>query len=172
MSDTADKSAIPAVAGVSLTALAVALGLTTKWEGERTKPYQDIVGKWTVCYGETNVPMKPYTPAQCREFLVKAIRGPYGRGVLKCVPALQSAPYQLGASIDHAYNFGVSAYCGSTIARQFNAGDWYAACRAFEPWENAARKRVQGLANRRVDDMRACFTNLPPERTLTIKVAS
>lgn len=159
------------VGGVSVAAMAVALGLTTKWEDTKTQPYRDIVGVWTVCTGETRVEMKPYTPAQCRTFLEGAIKGTYGAGVLRCVPSIQTSPYQLGAAISVAYNVGVSAFCGSTMARQFNAGDWYSACRAFELWNKAGGVVITGLSNRRNDEMRACFTNLPPERTLTVKIA-
>ncbi len=152
--------------------MAVALGLTTKWEGTKTVPYRDIVGIWTVCTGETRVEMKTYTPAQCRQFLETAIKGDYGMGVLRCVPQLQHSVYQLGAAISVAYNIGVAAFCGSTMARQFKAGDWYLACRAFEAWNKAGKVVVTGLVNRRNDEMRACFTNLPPEYTLAVKIAA
>lgn len=170
MADVAAKAAVGAT-GVSVMAMAIALGLTTKWEDTKTVPYRDIVGKWTVCTGETRVEMRKYTLAQCRAFLEKAIRSDYGAGVLTCTPQIQSSPYQLGASISVAYNIGVKGYCGSTMARQFKAGDWYAACQAFAAWNKAGGVVVTGLSNRRNDEMRACFTNLPPERTLTVKVA-
>jgi len=153
---------------IGLAAMSVALGLTTKWEGTKTVPYKDMVGKWTVCTGETRVPMRAYTIPECRAFLEKAIRSDFGMGVLKCTPSIQGSPYQFGAAISVTYNIGVSAWCGSTMARQFNAGDWYAACQAFSAWNKAGGVVVTGLANRRNDEMRACLTLLPPERTLTV----
>jgi GH24 family phage-related lysozyme (muramidase) len=57
------------------------------------------------------------------------------------------------------------------LQRQFQAGDWYLACRAFEAWKKAGGQVVQGIINRNVDRMRVCFTNLPPERTLAAKFA-
>lgn len=163
--------AAPLGVAVSDPAAQVATALTEKWEGTRTVPYKDIVGKWTVCTGETRVEMRKYTLAECRVFLRKAIYSEYGLGVLKCTPALQNSVYQLGAAISVAYNIGVAAWCGSTMARQFKAGDWFAACQAFALWNKAGGVVVTGLVNRRNDEMRACFTNLPPERTLTVKVA-
>lgn len=156
---------------VSAPAAMVATGLVEKWEGTKTVPYRDIIGKWTVCTGETNVPMRKYTLAECRVFLDTAIRSTYGLGVLKCTPSLQHSVYQLGAAISVAYNIGVAAWCGSTMRKQFEAGDWFAACMAFQNWNKAGGKVITGLVNRRNDEMRACFTDLPPERTLTPRVA-
>lgn len=182
MADGAGKAMVGMAAGAAIVAAPViavsdqaadvAGGLIQKWEGTRTTPYRDIVGKWTVCTGETRVAMKSYTLIQCRAFLHTAIRSDYGKGVLACTPQIASAVYQLGAAISVAYNIGVAAYCGSTMARQFVAGDWYSACRAFALWNKAGGVVVTGLENRRNDEMRACFTLLPPERTLTPKVTA
>lgn len=162
--------AAPATLIVNDQAAQVAEGLTMKWEGTKTVPYKDIVGKWTVCTGETRVKMQPYTIDQCRAFLHTAIRSDFGKGVLACTPQLAPSVYQLGAAISVAYNIGVADWCGSTMARQFKAGDWYAACQAMALWNKAGKVVVTGLVNRRNDEMRACFTLLPPERTLTPKV--
>ncbi|SCW61623.1 lysozyme [Sphingobium faniae] len=162
--------AAPAALVVNDQAANVATVLTEKWEGTKTVPYRDLVKKWTVCTGETRVEMRPYTLGECRAFLNAAIRGDYGLGVLKCTPQLQHSVYQLGAAISVAYNIGVAGYCGSTMARQFKAGDWFSACQAFALWNKAGGVVVTGLVNRRNDEMRACFTNLPPEYTLTVKV--
>lgn len=162
--------AAPTAVMVSDPAAQVATGLVEKWEGTRTVPYRDIVGKWTVCTGETRVKMQTYTLAKCRTFLRTAIRSDYGKGVLACTPAIATSVYQLGAAISVAYNIGVAGWCGSTMARQFKAGDWYLACQAFALWNKAGGVVVTGLTNRRNDEMRACFTDLPPERTLTPKV--
>lgn len=168
--------AAPTAVVVNDQAAQVADGLIQKWEdgpqGPRLVPYKDIVGKWTVCTGETRVKMQVYTLAQCRAFLHTAIRSSFGKGVLACTPQLAPSVYQLGAAISVAYNIGVAGYCGSTMARQFKAGDWYSACAAFALWNKAGKVVVTGLANRRNDEMRACYTLLPPERTLTPKVTA
>lgn len=161
----------PVAVVVSDPAAEVAGGLISKWEGTKTVPYKDLIGKWTVCTGETRVPMRAYTLVECRAFLRTAIRSDFGLGVLRCTPGLQHSVYQLGAAISVAYNIGVNGYCGSTMAREFKAGDWYLACNAFALWNKAGRVIITGLKNRRNDEMRACFTNLPPERTLTPRVA-
>ena len=164
--------AAPTAVVVNDQAADVATALTEKWEGTKAVPYKDIVGKWTVCTGETRVEMRKYTLGECRAFLRKAIRSDFGLGVLKCNPTLQNSVYQLGAAISTAYNIGVPAWCGSSMSRQFTAGDWFAACMAFQLWNKAGGVVITGLVNRRNDEMRACFTNLPPERTLTVKVSA
>lgn len=162
----------PSTVVVNDQAAEAAGGLITKWEGTKTVPYKDIVGKWTVCTGETRVKMQTYTLAQCRVFLHTAIRSDFGKGVLACTPTIATTVYQLGAAISVAYNIGVAGWCGSSMAKGFKAGDWYAACNAMALWNKAGGVVVTGLVNRRNDEMRACFTLLPPERTLTPKVGS
>lgn len=182
MAEATNKAFVGAAAAAALVAAPivavpeqaaeVAGGLIAKWEGTRTVPYKDIVGVWTVCTGETRVKMQTYTLAQCRTFLRNAITGEFGKGVLACTPQIAASVYQLGAAISVAYNIGVAGYCGSTMARQFKAGDWYSACNAFALWNKAGGVIVTGLVNRRNDEMRACFTLLPPERTMTPKVGA
>jgi len=182
MAEAINKTFVGAAAAAALVAAPVvvvpdqaaevATGLIQKWEGTKTVPYKDIVGKWTVCTGETRVKMQTYSLTQCRAFLRTAITSDFGKGVLACTPQIATTVYQLGAAISVAYNVGVAAYCGSTMARQFKAGDWYSACNAFALWNKAGGVVVTGLANRRNDEMRACFTLLPPERTLTPKVGA
>lgn len=164
--------AAPAALVVNDQGAEVATGLIEKWEGTVRVPYRDIVGKWTVCTGETRVPMRTYTLAECRTFLRTAIRSDFGKGVLACTPQIATTVYQLGAAISVAYNIGIAGYCGSSMAKGFKSGDWYAACNAFALWNKAGKVIVTGLVNRRNDEMRACFTLLPPERTLTRKVTA
>ena len=138
-------------------AIALALPMIEKWEGTRLNPYRDIVGVWTVCTGETRVEMRRYSAAECRTMLEKAVRSDYGAAVLRCAPTLQRKPHALAASISLAYNIGSSAYCGSTVARRFNAGQWRTGCDAFSMWVNAGGRRVQGLVNRRADERALCL---------------
>jgi len=50
------KGKLPALIGTG--AAAALIALVGAWEGKRNDPYRDIVGVWTVCYGETNVAMR------------------------------------------------------------------------------------------------------------------
>lgn len=148
-------------AGVVAAAMALAIPLVAKWEGKRNDPYRDIVGVKTVCYGETqNVQNRRYSDSECRSMLEKALQSRYMEPVLKCTPTLAGQPYQLAAASSLAYNIGTPAYCKSTAARQFNARNWIAGCKAIGRWNMAGGRVVQGLVNRRADEVRLCLTSL------------
>lgn len=145
--------------GLALLATTMSTDIIAKWEGRRLDPYRDVVGIWTVCYGETRVPMRRYTPKECKALLTKGVTE-FQKGVLKCTPGLEGRPYQLAAATSLSYNIGVSAYCKSTAARRFNAGDWKGGCEAFRMWRFAGGRELRGLINRRADEVKLCLTGL------------
>jgi len=146
--------------GGAAAALALAVGLIAPWEGKENDPYRDIVGVWTVCYGETRVPMRKYSDAECKVMLDKAAGG-FQKKVLKVNPQLINYPYQLAAATSLAYNIGAAAYKGSTAARKFNQGDYIGACNAFKSWNKVRKNGVlvvsNGLVNRRNAEVRLCY---------------
>lgn len=159
----AKRMASPRVAAVGGTASAIALAATlfiAPWEGLERDPYIDIAGVLTVCYGETQGPMRRYTEAECLEKLLKAVETRYMPKVLACVPALEYRPYAAVASISLAYNIGTGAFCKSTAARRFNAGDWRGGCEAFGRWVKVKGRVVPGLVNRRRDEIKICKKGL------------
>lgn len=148
---------IASASALVASAMLLALPFIERWEGTHLSPYRDMVGVWTVCTGETRVAMRRYSRAECSTMLERAIRSTYGAGVLACVPATEHRPRILAASISLSYNIGVSAYCRSTVARRFNAGEWRAGCDAFLLWNRAGGRIVQGLVNRRESERRLCL---------------
>jgi lysozyme len=140
--------------------VASAMALIQPFEGVRTDPYQDIVGVWTVCAGETHVPMRRYSRAECDAMLKRAIEGDYGLGVLAAVPEIQHRPGPFIASISLAYNIGVPAFTRSTAAQRFRAGDWRGGCDAFLLWDKAGGKTVPGLVRRRRAERAECLKRL------------
>lgn len=147
------------ITGAIAGALAIATPFVAKWEGLRTDPYKDIGGVMTVCYGETNIPMRKYTPAECEAMLRDSLGG-YAKGVLERNPNLKDRPFQLAAASSLAYNIGVSAYRGSTVARRFTQGDYKGACDAFLMWRFVGKKEVKGLLNRRKAEREICLRDL------------
>ncbi len=145
-----------AVAGGLAAAMALATPLVAKWEGKRNDPYVDIVGVRTVCYGETRVEMRRYSDAECRALLTKGLEQ-FAAPVIRCTPILADKPYQLAAATSLAYNVGTGAYCRSTVARRFNAGNIKGACDAFMMWTKVGVRTVQGLVNRRRDERALCL---------------
>ena len=149
------------VVGGALGVVGLATVLIASWEGKSNDPYRDIVGVMTVCYGETHAQMRRYSDAECKTMLQNSVEGDYAPKVFRCVPALRQRPYEGAASISLAYNIGTNAFCRSTVARRFNAGDWRGGCDAFLSW-NKARKNgqlvtIRGLTNRRLDERKMCM---------------
>lgn len=143
-------------------AAAIATPMISRWEGRSLDPYRDIVGVWTVCDGETRVPMRRYTNPECDAMTAKAIGSDFAPEVLACVPGLAEPRrrHQFAASISLAYNIGSPAFCRSSAAAAFNRGEWRRGCEAFAMWNRAGGRRVQGLANRRAAEVRLCLQGL------------
>ena len=60
------RRTVGAIAGSGI-ALSTAIAFVGQWEGLRTEAYRDVVGIWTVCYGETKgvQPGDSYSKAEC-----------------------------------------------------------------------------------------------------------
>ncbi|MYL96433.1 glycoside hydrolase family protein [Novosphingobium sp. FGD1] len=129
--------------------------------------YRDIAGVPTACDGITQgVEMgQHYTEAQCGA-LLEAELTKHARGVMRCTPPLAEPgrDYQRVAAVLLAYNIGVGGYCGSTVARRFNAGEWRAGCDAFDMWNkarvNGVLRPVAGLTARRGRERAICLKGL------------
>ena len=145
------------IGGSAALALTVLVG---QFEGKRNDPYQDIVGVWTVCYGETNVSMRRYTDAECKDMLSDHLAD-YARPVLKRNPELSGHDNQIVAATSLSYNIGNGNYAKSKVAREFSAGRWRNACDAFLSWSYAGGKRVAGLLKRREQERAICLKGLP-----------
>lgn len=128
------RGKLAAVIGAS--AVAGLIGVVAQWEGKSNDPYRDIVNVMTVCHGETRVPMRRYSDAECEEMLAEGLAD-FAGPVLKRNPELRGHDPQLIAAISLAYNIGSAAYNRSTVARRFSAGDWKGACDAFLMWRFA-----------------------------------
>lgn len=65
------------------------------------------------------------------------------------------------AFVDAAYNIGVGAFCGSSMARRATAGDMVGACDALLMWNKVDGKEVRGLTRRRAAERELCLGGLP-----------
>ena len=147
------------LAAIVGTAAAGLIAVASQWEGKRNDPYRDIVGVWTVCYGETNVPMHRYSDDECKDMLAGSLAG-YAEAVLKRNPELRGHDPQVIAATSLAYNIGPVAYSRSTVAKRFSAGDWRGACDAFLAFKFAGGREVRGLLLRREAERRICLRGL------------
>lgn len=155
------KSGLAAIVGA---AAATLLYVTIpKDEGLRYVGYLDIVGIPTKCTGDTKnvVVGRRYSDAECRESLDKALVA-HAAPVMSCTPGLRSdgLDNQRAAAVSLAYNIGTAAYCRSTAARKFNAGDIRGACDAFLRWNNAGGRVIRGLTLRRQRERALCLTGV------------
>lgn len=154
-----------AAGAVSAAFLAAAVPFIGQWEGLRTTAYQDIVGVWTVCYGETRgvQPGDRYTKAECDAMLAREVVA-FHQDVSRCIPSLPNQPVGVQVAVTSwAYNVGVGAACGSTLARHLNAGNVEAACNQLPRWNRAGGRVVRGLTNRRVSEREMCLASITRE---------
>lgn len=135
------------------------IAVVAAFEGKSNDPYDDIVGVPTVCYGETRVPMKHYTDAECKDMLANALAD-FAEPVLARNPELKDHDPQLLAAVSLAYNIGPANYRKSTVAKRFSAGNWKGACDAFLMWNRAGGKVVKGLTVRRQKEREICLRGL------------
>lgn len=148
------------VALVGTAAAGLMLTTVSAWEGKSNTPYADLVNRMTVCYGETRVPMRRYSDAECSDMLANGLAD-FAKPVLKRNPELAGHPHQLAAAVSLTYNVGAANYARSTVARRFTAGDWKGACDAFLAWRFAGGREVKGLLRRRQSERAMCLTDLP-----------
>lgn len=139
-------------------ALAIAGVLIPSLEGVEFKPYQDVVGVWTVCYGHTGQDImlgKKYTESECRALLDKDLRttaaqiDPY---IKKTIPDTARA-----ALYSFAYNVGAGNFKTSTLLYRLNQGDIAGACDQLRRWTYAGGKQWKGLMNRREIEREICL---------------
>ena len=147
------------LAGACAAALTICTPLIASFEGKRNTSYRDIVGVVTACYGHTGSDIRMgqvFDDGQCRAMLQTDI-GRHMQPVVACTPGLTAHPNALAAATSLAFNIGAAAYCGSTIARRFNAGDLKDGCDAFLVWDRAGGRAVPGLARRRAAERALCL---------------
>ena len=76
-------------------------------------------------------------------------------GMRRCVkvPVYQ---HEWDAYTSLTYNIGVGAFCGSTLVRRLNAGDYAGACRQILRWDRQKGRVLRGLTKRRQAEYKLC----------------
>lgn len=171
----------PHIAGSLILASAASVGLLHKWEPAKGKPdahlyvYEDKLasGVLTACSGLTNAvsPKKlikgdKWTEEECRvnEELALAKLQEQLALCFKRLPP-QSV---FDSATSHAWNFGVNKTCTSAAMRNWNQGNYRMGCQliAYQydgttpNWSFSDGKFVQGLHNRRKDEMQVCLKDV------------
>lgn len=78
-------------------------------------------------------------------------------GALKQCVRVPLHQHEYDVYVSFAYNVGAGAFCGSTLVRKLNAGDYEGACDELLRWVYAGGRKIQGLVNRREAERRQCL---------------
>lgn len=139
-------------------AIAIAAAVIPSLEGVEHKPYQDVVGVWTVCYGHTGadiIKSKTYTEAECQALLNKDLRAVANQ--IDPLIKRQIPDTTRAALYSFTYNVGAGAFHQSTLLKKINAGDTVGACNELRRWTYAGGKQWKGLMNRREIEREVCL---------------
>lgn len=147
-------------AGAGIAVIMLAAAVVQPWEGRELRAYQDIVGVWTICDGDTNNvrPGQVATDKECDTRLYANLKL-YDAELGKCLKADVPAKTR-AAWLSWTYNVGWGAACKSTLVRLANAGDLRGACDQLMRWVKADGRFVKGLQNRRIAERALCLEGL------------
>jgi lysozyme len=159
MSKVVKRAGLAGLVGAG--AAAILLVIVPKHEGTVLKGYLDPVGIPTKCMGDTSdvVVAKRYTAQECQESLERQLYA-HAAPVLACTPQIKGNDHITAASVSLAYNIGTAAYCKSSIAAKFRAGDFRGGCAGFSAWTYAGGKQWPGLVKRRAEERAVCEAGL------------
>lgn len=131
-----------------------------------SKPYYDVGGVLTVCYGHTGNdinPKKIYNNEECLAFLSKDITRHMNR-VQSCMTR-EPVVGQLVAFTSHDFNTG--GWCGSRSMREFNLGKDEVSCIAISTapngspaWSYVNGRYYAGLQARRKREEKVCLESV------------
>lgn len=141
---------------------ALAIAVVGTWEGLRLYSYQDVIGVWTACYGETKGirPGMRFTKEQCDSMFIESL-AEHEAGMRRCLKDPDSIPEKsYVAFLSLTYNIGTGGFCNSSLPRLINSGNIRGACNALPLFNRAGGRVVQGLVNRRAYEQRLCLEGL------------
>ena len=131
-----------------------------------SKPYVDIAGVKTVCYGHTGkgIENRLYTEAECNVLLTKDIER-HLAVVNRCLKREIPTSMLVGFV---SFDFNTGGFCSSRAMREANAGKLYEACHAlaYNPsglpaWSYINKTiYVEGLFQRRLRERKVCLQDV------------
>lgn len=136
-----------------------------KWEGLYLNAYRDIVGVWTIGYGNTK---KKYAYAgnklagewEAHAILKEDLEEHMVKARQQITIDLNQNQYDAIASF--CFNLGANILTGSSLLSYINSGQWTKAGDKMLEYCNAGGKFVKGLYNRRVDERRLLLNTVQP----------
>lgn len=136
------------------------LRLLADFEGCRLSPYQCSANVWTSGIGHTAgvVPGKVISERQTAVNLVADVYR-VERAIGRCMPVTMPLPVY-DAVVSFAFNVGVTAACGSTLAGFIKQLHWRSACEQLSRWVYVNGVKNRGLERRRASEMAYCLTGV------------
>lgn len=145
------------------------IDLVKHWEGLRLNAYQCSAEVWTIGYGHTNnsptgkkypvYPGKVVTEQQAYEQLLEDLA--YYESVVNEQIKGRCTQEMFDAMVSFTYNLGGGAFRSSLIDDYTNSGEYKKATDQMALYINANGKPLQGLINRRNDEIKLYNSNLP-----------
>jgi lysozyme len=86
-------------------------------------------------------------------------------GAMKTCVHVPLYQYEYDAYISLEYNIGSGAFCGSTLVKKLNAGDYDGACREILRWDKFKGRPLPGLTARRHREYEQCIGPNAKENT-------
>jgi lysozyme len=148
----------PRIVVAALSLSAVAFGGLVAYEGYSDSAIIPIPGDVpTVGFGTTEgVKMGDrITPPKAVQRALQDV-AKFEGAVKQCV-TVPLHQFEYDAYISLSYNIGPGAFCGSTLVRKLNAGDYSGACREILRWDRAQGRVVRGLTIRRQSEYQRCI---------------
>ncbi len=144
------------IGALSLSASAlVGIALHEGYRGEAYIPVKGDVP--TIGFG-TTAGVKPGDRIEPVQALVRKLADVQRfEGALKECVRVPLHQYEYDAFMSLAYNIGPGAFCGSTLVRRLNAGDYTGACNEILRWDRFRGEPLRGLTLRRQAESRQCL---------------
>ena len=145
-----------AVAGIALSASALVAIVTH--QGYSDKAYTPVPGDvLTIGFGTTSG-VKPGDTITPPVALARALTDVQKfEGALKTCVRVPLAQHEYDAYIALSYNIGSSAFCGSTLVKKLNAGQYSEACGEILKWNKFKGQPLRGLTLRRQAEYVQCL---------------
>lgn len=142
----------------ALTLSASALVGIAVHEGYRGEAYIPVKGDVpTIGFGTTEG-VKPGDRIEPVQALVRKLQDVQRfEGALKQCVRVPLHQHEYDAFLSLAYNIGPGAFCGSTLVRRLNAGDYAGACAEILRWDRFRGEPLRGLTLRRQAENRQCL---------------
>jgi lysozyme len=127
-------------------------------EGYRGEAYTPVKGDVpTIGFG-TTAGVKPGDRIEPVQALVRKLQDVQRfEGALRQCVRVPLHQHEYDAFLSLAYNIGPGAFCGSTLVRRLNAGDYAGACAEILRWDRFRGEPLRGLTLRRQAENRQCL---------------